>query len=293
MSITSTTSIISCNPSSWFPGIHSRKHNNYLKPNLFAANIPASKPFFPGGFVPKIVATNRKRVWGPIIMNDLIQTSALRNTDDGDEGVHALEQEALINGSSKFPSKFVGYNLESTLNRLSKWLVSGFFVAVILWRHDAEASWIVTGSIINAILSLALKRILKQERPVSAISSGHGMPSSHAQGIFYTVVVIIFSILEWLGFNTVTVTISGLSLAFGSYLSWLRVSQQYHTASQVVIGALVGSIFSILWYWSWKALVQEAFNSSLWVQIFVISASVGFYVGFLVYVVRHWLKDES
>lgn len=67
----------------------------------------------------------------------------------------------------------------------SKWIVSGLFAAVILGRHDAEIVWVAMGSIINAMLSVALKRILNQERPASAMKSDPGMPSSHAQSLFF------------------------------------------------------------------------------------------------------------
>lgn len=49
------------------------------------------------------------------------------------------------------------------------------------------------GSVLNTVLSVTLKQILNQERPVSALRSGPGMPSSHAQSIFFTVVFTILS----------------------------------------------------------------------------------------------------
>jgi hypothetical protein len=75
----------------------------------------------------------------------------------------------------------------------SKWLVAALFGAVILWRHDAEAMWAVLGSIVNSILSVILKRIFNQERPDSTLRSDPGMPSSHGQSIFFTVVFAILS----------------------------------------------------------------------------------------------------
>jgi len=80
-----------------------------------------------------------------------------------------------------------------------------------------------------------------------------------------------------------------LILCFQSYL---RVSQKLHTVSQVVVGAVVGSTFSILWYWLWNAFVLDAFVSSLWVRIIVLLGSAVLCLGFLLHVVRHWLKDE-
>ncbi|KAF6162020.1 hypothetical protein GIB67_002609 [Kingdonia uniflora] len=75
----------------------------------------------------------------------------------------------------------------------SKWLVTVLFGIAILWRHDVEAIWALMGSVINAVLSVALKKILNQERPVSTMRSDPGMPSSHAQAIFYGVIFVIIS----------------------------------------------------------------------------------------------------
>lgn len=218
----------------------------------------------------------------------MIKTSVLKESRDRDDGIQALEQEVegFIDGSIRVQG------FESTLNRLSKWLVSALFGGVILWRPDAEALWMAMGSIVNAVLSVGLKRLLNQERPVAGLKSDPGMPSSHAQSIFFTVVFAIASLLEWLGINELSVGISVLALAFGSYLSWLRVSQKLHTMNQILVGAVVGSIFSVLWYLSWDAVVLEAFNSSLWVRVIVLLACAGFGLGFLTYVIQYWLQDE-
>lgn len=218
----------------------------------------------------------------------MIKTSVLKESRDRDDGIQALEQEVegFIDGSIRVQG------FESTLNRLSKWLVSALFGGVILWRPDAEALWMAMGSIVNAVLSVGLKRLLNQERPVAGLKSDPGMPSSHAQSIFFTVVFAIASLLEWLGNNALSVGISVLALAFGSYLSWLRVSQKLHTMNQILVGAVVGSIFSVLWYLSWDAVVLEAFSSSLWVRVIVLLACAGFGLGFLTYVIQYWLQDE-
>ena len=80
-----------------------------------------------------------------------------------------------------------------------------------------------------------------------------------------------------------------LVLCFQSYL---RVSQQLHTVSQVVVGAAIGSISSILWYWLWNGYMLDAFVSSLWVRIIVVLGSAGLCIGFVLFVIRHWLQDD-
>lgn len=269
-----------------FPTLSSR----FNSLNRFSfPKIHSSKSGFTGGFVSNRSVFEKNRVRTPITMSEVIRTSSFGSSND-DEGVTALEQEAFINGSSQIVA---AGGFEATLNRLSKWLVAALFGGIILWRHDVEALWAAMGSILNAGLSVALKKILNQERPVATLRSDPGMPSSHSQSIFYSVMFAILSMVEWLGVNEVTLAVGVVVLAFGSYLSWLRVSQHFHTISQVLVGAAVGSIFSILWLWSWRTLVLQAFVSFLWVRIFVITGAVGLCLGFLIHVVRYWLMDDE
>ncbi|KAK8606752.1 hypothetical protein V6N13_052512 [Hibiscus sabdariffa] len=191
----------------------------------FSLHIRTPKTGFLGGLL-----TENTGLWDR--PRTMIKTSVFKDSRDGDDGIQVLEQESFIDGSIR------AQGLEATLNRLSKWLVSALFGGVILWRHDAEALWMAMGSIVNALLSVGLKRVLNQERPVAGLKSDPGMPSSHAQSIFYTVVFTIASVLEWLGVNELSVSISVLALAFGSYFSWLRVSQKLHTINQILVGAV-------------------------------------------------------
>lgn len=180
---------------------------------------------------------------------------------------------------------------EATLNRTSKWLVAALFGLVIIWKHDAEALWAAMGSVMNAWLSTILKRLLNQDRP-SSLRSDPGMPSSHAQSIFYAAVFSVASITRFMGINVFTVGVGALTLLCGAYLSWMRVSQRFHTMNQVLVGAAVGSACSLAWFWMWHSFVLQAFISSIWVRIFVIIGSVSFCLAFLFYVIQNWLQDE-
>ncbi|KAK9670188.1 hypothetical protein RND81_13G184200 [Saponaria officinalis] len=211
---------------------------------------------------------------------------------DTDENIRVFEQESLVDGSSRIQSPSLFSDFESTLNSLSKWLVAATFGTVILWRHDPEAVWVVMGSVLNSVLSVVLKQILNQERPVSNRRSDPGMPSSHAQSIFFAFVFVALSMVEWLGVNEFTLIFAALSLAVGSYFSWLRVAQRLHTISQVVVGAIIGSCFALLWVWSWDAFVCDAFSSVLWVRVSILLGSAICCLGFLIYVVLNWFSHE-
>ncbi|TKY70420.1 Lipid phosphate phosphatase epsilon 2 [Spatholobus suberectus] len=262
----------------------------YLKNTSFADNFSPSRSLLCSGFVPRKPVLRRNSFWVSKTMDESVRTSAFRD-GKGDENIQVLEQEAFIDGPPQFLSKFLSLELEYKLNRLSKWIVASLFGGFILWRHDAEALWFAAGSVLNALLSVWLKHILNQERP-STLKSDPGMPSSHAQSIFFTVFFVILSSIEWLGLNAFTIAISGLVLTFGSFFSYLRVSQQLHTVSQVVVGAAIGSIFSVLWHWLWNGFMLDAFVSSLWVRIVVVSGSAGLCLGFVLFAIRYWLQDD-
>ncbi|KAL7104643.1 hypothetical protein ACP275_08G258600 [Erythranthe tilingii] len=205
-----------------------------------------------------------------------------------DEGALAFEQEASMEESLTFGAS----GIEATLNNLSKWLVAALFGLIIVWRHDAEALWAATGSVINTVVSIALKRILNQERPFSTSRSDPGMPSSHAQSIFYTLTFLNLSMVESFGVNVITATVGGLFFILASYLAWLRVSQQFHTVSQIVVGAVLGSVISGFWFWLWYTFVLNLFITSLWVRIIVVLGGVGFCLAFIHHVYKTWIIEE-
>ncbi|CAD6253566.1 unnamed protein product [Miscanthus lutarioriparius] len=182
--------------------------------------------------------------------------------------------------------------VEAALNRMSKWLVAGSFAFAVIWKHDVEIMWFLLGAVGNSLLSMVLKKMLNHERPAPASRSDPGMPSSHAQSIFYAATILALSLYYLLGTNYLTMTLGPATLAVATYLSWLRVSRRLHTLNQVTVGAVVGSAFGALWFVLWHSLVQEAFASSLLVRIAVIVGSSAFCVSFVMYMIRHWLKDE-
>nr|ADQ43212.1 phosphatidic acid phosphatase [Schrenkiella parvula] len=272
---------------------HKPTCNFYFGPSSAPARFPSSSSIFP---------LNRRRfcsVSAPKTMaHDLIKTHAWSRRDgdnnDGEERCQPLEQEVLINTPSELQNDLVadaGGGVEAVANRLSKWVVAALFGSVLLLRHDGAALWAVIGSVSNSALSVALKRILNQERPLATLRSDPGMPSSHAQSISFISVFTVLS-LEWLGTNELSLFLSGLILALGSYFTWLRVSQKLHTTSQVLVGGILGSLYSTLWYITWNALVLEAFASSFSVQVAVFTAAAASALGFAFYVLLNWFKDD-
>ncbi|XP_058766721.1 lipid phosphate phosphatase epsilon 1, chloroplastic-like [Vicia villosa] len=275
-----TAATLCCNPSNKFLRTNQPKLR-YSKNTPFSSSLSASRSFS-CRFVPF-------KVWVASAMDGFIKTP-YRN-GKSDEQVKVFEQEAFVDRSSEFQPKFLFHEMESTLNQLSKWIVTFFFGVFIIWRHDEESLWFAAGSILNTMFSILLKQILNQKRP-STLKSDPGMPSSHAQSIFFTVMFIILSSVKMSRIDELTIISCGLAFALSSYFSYLRVSQKLHTASQVVVGAVIGSICSVLWYWLWNAFMLDAFVSSLGVRVIVVLGSAGMFLCFLLHMILLWLKDK-
>ena len=71
--------------------------------------------------------------------------------------------------------------------------MSGSFAFAAIWKHDAEIMWFLLGAVGNSLLSMVLKKMLNHERPAAALRSDPGMPSSHAQSIFYAATILALS----------------------------------------------------------------------------------------------------
>ncbi|KAF5188769.1 lipid phosphate phosphatase epsilon 2, chloroplastic-like [Thalictrum thalictroides] len=227
------------------------------------------------------------------MQEDEMRSPVVRNVTDELKGFEVMEQESFSrDGSREFHSHFLSNGLEHTINNMSKWLVAALYGVLILWKHDAEALWVAMGCVINSLLSVILKKILNQERPVGTLKSDPGMPSSHAQSIFFGVFFAILSMVKHQGLNLVTLVGVVLVMASGSYLSWLRVSQKLHTVNQVLVGGIVGSVFSVLWFQAWYTFVLHAFIAYLWVRIIVVLGSAACCLFFLLYLIKHWLVEE-
>ncbi|KAH0855484.1 hypothetical protein HID58_007965, partial [Brassica napus] len=159
----------------------------------------------------------------PKTMADLVKTHAWRDID-GEEGFQALEQGFT-------PSQRFGSPVGSTPS----------LIVCLVGCH-----WLVS----NSALSVALKRILNQQRPVATLRSDPGMPSSHAQSISF------------------------ISLFSGFPRSFTRQSSGG--------GCNRGSVYSTLWHITWNSLVLQPFASSFSVQVAVFTVAAASALGFAV-----------
>jgi membrane-associated phospholipid phosphatase len=137
-----------------------------------------------------------------------------------------------------------------------------FFLSLfLLWDNHNLFFYYTVGIFVNTVLNLILKAIIQQPRPTEdvkkfnlALTHGKrflfkdgipfdifGMPSGHSQSVFFSTIFIFLSLRE-----------ENL-LYFYTLYSLLIISQRivfnYHTILQVIIGAIVGSLFAYFVYY--------------------------------------------
>eukprot|EP00053_Salpingoeca_punica_P023707 m.11208 g.11208 ORF g.11208 m.11208 type:complete len:152 (+) comp5537_c0_seq1:30-485(+) len=144
------------------------------------------------------------------------------------------------------------------LNRNCSWMVSSTAFAVLFYRRDWPTFIFVAGSLLNAALGKTLKYVLKHERPISTTAAApktHGMPSTHANSLFFFAVHLSLNTLacrdwqpasQWL--------IVGSLFSYASAVSLTRVYiEPVHTLAQVVAGVALGTVCAAGWYHFWRA----------------------------------------
>ena len=147
----------------------------------------------------------------------------------------------------------------------TKWVVSGAAFATLCVRRDLATALCIFGAIVNALLAKLCKRLFNASRPDGAGLSDPGMPSSHAQSLFFFATYLSMMLDEpalssVLRGNAYTFILSRLlPVAFfgaAAVLASLRVRAGLHTIAQVGVGACFGSAFGAGWVAAQPRLVR-------------------------------------
>lgn len=131
----------------------------------------------------------------------------------------------------------------------------------LLYNKPKLYYYYIFGIIINSILNIILKLIIKEPRPPRLKNSNilqtqpyngtkivnfniYGMPSGHSQFVFFSTLYI------WLACKNIKITIFYFTVALITL--YQRVKYNMHTFFQVVIGAIIGSVMGCLVFMFFK-----------------------------------------
>lgn len=148
------------------------------------------------------------------------------------------------------------------VGKSTKWVVSAAVAYTLATRRDIPTLSFVVGSLMNGVLSKVLKRLLNQKRPDTATQTDPGMPSSHAQSLFFLGTYAMLALgggtpPSWLPVSVPAA--QGLLLAYITTASLWRVLVGFHTTAQVAVGAAVGTATARAWH----ALCTGSLNERL------------------------------
>ncbi|XP_064649962.1 dolichyldiphosphatase 1-like [Lineus longissimus] len=131
------------------------------------------------------------------------------------------------------------------------------FITLILFRRDLHTICYFCGLLLNELVNLVLKHMIQDYRPKrdrETVFTEYGMPSSHAQFMwFYATYLSFFLILRVHRNYNIIEDLWKFALALLTYVlaflvGYSRVYLGYHSPSQVVLGALTGLALGTLWF---------------------------------------------
>ena len=136
---------------------------------------------------------------------------------------------------------------------------------ILLFEKSMMLKYYLFGYVVNIILNIVLKGIIKEPRPNEDkhmfniwLNNGmktdrhwfdrFGMPSGHSQGVFYSTAFIFFALKNsnW----------AILFLLISLNTMYQRVKYKNHTLKQVIVGALVGSLVGWGFYYFSKVALK-------------------------------------
>ena len=126
----------------------------------------------------------------------------------------------------------------------------------LLYKKTNYLSTYIIGIILSCFSNLVLKEIIKQPRPKGSMhilnstennnhkrifsSDIYGMPSGHAQHVFYSTIFI------YLVFKNTNITLLYLFISLLTLIQ--RVKYQNHYITQVIVGGFIGGLIAYYMY---------------------------------------------
>ena len=155
-------------------------------------------------------------------------------------------------------------------------LISFSLVTHTFVGKDLRAGFLMIGALLTQIVSIVLKKIIKEPRPYELMvvpgSQKYGMPSSHSCFMGY---IAMFSLLfairrcqDLLGPNAFVIRMKRWLIPFVSTFSailcsYSRIHLEYHTIRQVIAGIALGITIAILWFTLYEKFYIPTWSTQL------------------------------
>jgi dolichyldiphosphatase len=132
-----------------------------------------------------------------------------------------------------------------------------FQFSKVYTRRELHEAVLLAGLVLEEGVARALKHLLKHPRPATCsmlnICHSHGMPSSHTSMMFaYFTIYGCITLHLWRRRGTVSRLLAAaeqIALAAAAVgVGCSRIYLGYHSSDQVLAGAVLGSVFGLVWF---------------------------------------------
>uniref|UniRef100_A0A0R3T9Q2 Dolichyldiphosphatase n=1 Tax=Rodentolepis nana TaxID=102285 RepID=A0A0R3T9Q2_RODNA len=135
-------------------------------------------------------------------------------------------------------------------------LIIAFSVLCLAFiKRDLHSILYAIGMLSNEVLCKVAKKLIKAPRPPthpSLLVSSHGMPSNHAQFMFFMTAYFALFVRYRLSPRHYSSTFRFLApifmFVFSTIVCYTRIYLEFHYMGQIFMGALVGIIFGSFWF---------------------------------------------
>lgn len=136
------------------------------------------------------------------------------------------------------------FSLISAIITLFPIYILCMLTTLVIFKREFQSLFVLFGLLINELLNKILKQLFKHSRPEATqlLNSQYGMPSSHAQFMFFFAVSVTFMI-----HIRNKERLKNFTFFLACWVAFTRVHLAYHTVWQVIVGALFGCMFGCIW----------------------------------------------
>jgi len=119
-------------------------------------------------------------------------------------------------------------------------------ITAFIITRELELVVIGIGLVVSEIVNTTVKRFIQEPRPLRSYRPGHGMPSDHAQFMFFLWMYI--HLLLQRRVNHGSRFVSPLLFLLAVCVGYSRVALDVHTVTQMIAGEAIGIIVGYVYY---------------------------------------------
>ncbi|CAM9162568.1 unnamed protein product [Phaeothamnion confervicola] len=138
-----------------------------------------------------------------------------------------------------------------SLLTLSPIIIGVGYFTLMGFRRDLQTFCLAFGQLLDLVLNKVMKTAIAAPRPDlgSCPNTGHGMPSNHAQFMFFFCTFCLLHIWLRTSWSRLEILLASAALlGWGPAVAYSRIHLTCHSLEQVAAGSALGSATGALWF---------------------------------------------